>query len=200
MKKTIIITNLCINTLVLWGAEKRPEKWAKPIKLQGVPNFHRVDSKLYRSAQPTSEGMKKLKKYGIKVIINLRGFHSDKDEIGKLPLKQHHIKINTWNLKDEHAVKFLKIVSNPKNHPILVHCKHGADRTGTMCAVYRITMQGWTQKEALKEMKEGGYNYHSVWINLIKWIEKTDMKKLKKTAGIPEKQIKTIPKPALYAR
>jgi protein tyrosine/serine phosphatase len=186
MNKTILTTALCLGAIITFGAEKRPEKWAKPIKLAGVPNFHEIDSKLYRSAQPTAEGMKKLKKYGIKTVINLRNFHSDKDEVGKLKLKQYRIKINTWHLKDEHAIKFLKIVSNPKNHPVLVHCKHGADRTGTMCAVYRITLQRWSKKDAIKEMRDGGYNYHPVWKNLIKWLKKTDMKKLKKQAIKPD--------------
>ena len=177
-------------TLTVYAVEKRPEQWAKPIKLQGVPNFHKVDNKLYRSAQPTAEGMKNLRNYGIKTVLNLRGFHSDRDEIGKLKLKQYRIPINTWHLKDEHVIKFLKIVNDPKNQPVLVHCKHGADRTGTMCAVYRIVMQGWNKKQVLKEMKDGGYNYHSMWINLIKWINKTDMDKIEKAAGIKKTSAK----------
>ncbi len=192
MREVIIISCLCISAILAAGEDKRPENWAKPLTLSGVPNFHRVDSKLYRSAQPTAGGMKNLQKYGIKTIINLRSFHSDKDEIGKLPLKQYHIKINTWHLKDEHAIKFLKIISDPQNQPVLVHCQHGADRTGTMCAVYRITIQGWNKPDAIKEMKEGDYNYHSVWTNLIKWLEETDMKKLKKSAGISEQKSQTM--------
>lgn len=179
MRKNIVILVCCLYAVICFGAEVRPEKWAKPLKLEGVPNFHKVDDKLYRSAQPTANGMKNLKKYGIKTVINLRNVHSDKDESGKLELKQYHIRIKTWNLKDEHAVKFLKIVSDPQNQPVLVHCQHGADRTGTMCAVYRIAVQGWTTKDAIKEMREGGYNYHAVWQNLINWLNKTDMKKLK---------------------
>ena len=179
MRKTILIAICCISVLIAFGAEKRPEKWAKAIKFEGVPNFHKVDDNLYRSAQPDAEGMKNLKKFGIKTIINLRSAHSDDDEIGKLEFKTYHIKIKTWNMKDKYGVAFLKIVSDKKNYPILVHCRHGADRTGTMCAVYRIVVQGWTKKEALKEMQDGGYNFHSVWQNLIRWIKKTNMKKLK---------------------
>ena len=35
----------------------RPEKWAVPMTLAGVPNLHKVADGLYRSAQPTAEGM-----------------------------------------------------------------------------------------------------------------------------------------------
>jgi len=31
----------------------RPEKWAQPVILDGVPNMHKVSAILYRSAQPT---------------------------------------------------------------------------------------------------------------------------------------------------
>jgi protein tyrosine phosphatase (PTP) superfamily phosphohydrolase (DUF442 family) len=183
MLKTISIMFCCLSVVIVLGVEKRPEKWAIPVKLEGVPNFYKVDDKLYRSAQPSAKGMKNLEKYGIKTVINLRSAHSDKDEIGELPLKQYHIRIKTWNLKDEHAVQFLKIVTDPKNQPVLVHCQHGADRTGTMCAVYRIILQNWTREDAIKEMRDGGYNYHPVWQNLIIWLKKADMKKLKELSS-----------------
>jgi len=39
--------------------------------------------------------------------------------------------------------------------------------------LYRILRQGWTSDEAIREMKEGGYNYHSIWLNLPRFIRKT---------------------------
>ena len=47
-------------------------KWAERIELPGVPNFHKVSNDLYRGAQPTAEGMKRLEKLGIKTVVNLR--------------------------------------------------------------------------------------------------------------------------------
>lgn len=55
--------------------------WAERLEIAGVPNFHKVSEKLYRGGQPTAEGMQQLEKLGIKTIINLRSFHSDRDEI-----------------------------------------------------------------------------------------------------------------------
>ena len=43
---------------------ERPASWAQPVKLEGVPNLHKVSDTLYRSAQPTAEGMKQLRKTG----------------------------------------------------------------------------------------------------------------------------------------
>lgn len=151
----------------------RPAKWAEPITLAGVPNLHKVSDGLYRSAQPTSEGMANLAAMGIKTVVNLRDRHSDLDEIGDLPLQTRRIDIFTARMKDEYVKEFLSIVDDPNNAPILVHCQHGADRTGTMCAMYRILRQGWTPDEAIEEMKDGGYNYHSIWSNIPRFIRKS---------------------------
>ena len=56
---------------------------------------------------------------------------------------------------------------------VLVHCQHGADRTGTMCALYRILRQDWKVEDAITEMKDGGYGYHSIWFHLPRFIRKT---------------------------
>src|SRR5512143_2964869 len=37
-----------------------------------LPNFHQVDSKLYRGGQPASGGVERLKSLGIRSIVNLR--------------------------------------------------------------------------------------------------------------------------------
>jgi len=162
----------------------RPDKWAQPVYLEGVPNLHKITDNLYRSAQPTEEGMKNLKKLGIETDINLRSFNSDRDEIASTGISYEHIYMKAWHPEFKEAVRFLQIVTNPKRQPVLFHCQHGADRTGTMCAIYRIAVQGWTKEEAIKEMTEGGYNYHEIWINLPDWIKELDIDKLKKEAGI----------------
>ena len=63
----------------------RVGEWAEPMALAGVPNLHKVSDRLYRSAQPTAEGMTNLVALGIKTVVNLRDNHSDSDEIGNLP-------------------------------------------------------------------------------------------------------------------
>ena len=161
------------NDSVQTVAATRPSKWAEPITLAGVPNLHKVSDRLYRSAQPTSEGMANLAAMGIKTVVNLRDRHSDLDEIGDLPLQAKRIDIFTGHMKDEYVKEFLAIVDDTSNVPVLVHCQHGADRTGTMCAMYRILRQGWTPDEAIVEMKDGGYNYHSIRSNIPRFIRKS---------------------------
>lgn len=162
----------------------RPAQWAQPLQVEGVPNLHRVSPVLYRSAQPTNEGMKQLKAMGIKTVVNLRSFHSDRDELKGTGLQYEHIYMKAWNAEREEAVRFLQIVMNPENQPVLVHCQHGADRTGTMCAVYRMAVQGWSKQQAVEEMTEGGYGFHEVWANLKRWLDSVDVQELRREAGI----------------
>jgi len=162
----------------------RPSHWAKPIQMEGLPNLHKVSETLYRSAQPSAAGIRNLKAAGIGTIVDLRSFHSDRDEIGETGLAYEHIAIKAWHPEEEDAVRFLQIVTNPKRSPILVHCQHGADRTGSMCALYRVAVQGWSKEEALREMTQGGFGFHGIWENLIQWMNGLDIDGIKKKAGI----------------
>ena len=182
---TLIVVFLAASAAAAKQPDKRPSKSAQPIKMRGVPNVHKVSDTLYRSAQPSKTGMKNLKAMGITTVVNLRSFHSDRDEIGETCLAYEHIYMKAWHPEEKEIVRFLQIVTDPKRTPVLVHCRHGADRTGTMCAVYRIVVQGWTKGEAVREMAEGGFGYHRVWANLPRWIDALDVKRIKETAGIP---------------
>ena len=128
--------------------------------------------------------MENLEELGIETVINLRSFHSDRDEIGSTGLGYEHIYMKAWHPEEKEAVRFLQIVTNPKLTPVLVHCQYGADRTGTMCALYRIAVQGWTKEESIREMTEGDFGFHEVWEGLPKWIQEIDIESIKKDAGI----------------
>ena len=167
-------------------AKPRPANWAQPVTLAGAPNLHKVGDTLYRGAQPTAEGMKNLSSMGVATVVSLRAFNSDEDELKGLSMRNHRIRMKTWHPEYEDVVKFLKIATDPAQAPVFVHCQHGADRTGTMCAIYRIAVQGWTKEEALREMREGGYGFHEIWGNLPAWIAKLDVGKLRKDAGIAD--------------
>jgi protein tyrosine/serine phosphatase len=82
------------------------------------------------------------------------------------------------------VVRFLKIVTDPNHTPVFVHCQHGADRTGTMCAVYRIAVQGWSKDEAIAEMTKGGFGHHAIYKNLVKFVRDLDIDEIKRAAGL----------------
>jgi protein tyrosine phosphatase (PTP) superfamily phosphohydrolase (DUF442 family) len=158
-------------------------KWAQHIELLGLPNFYKVSDELYRGAQPTEEGMKQLEKLGIKTVVNLRALHSDRDELKGTDLSYVHIGMTAWCISDNDVIRFLRIVADPNRTPVFVHCQHGADRTGTMCAIYRIAVQGWSKEEAIKEMTKGGFGFHIFWQNLPMFIRKLNVQKIKHETG-----------------
>ena len=166
---------------------QRPADWAQPRQVPGLPNLHKVSSDLYRCAQPSAEGFKNLGSLGIKTVVNLRSFHSDAGIMGDAAVKHEHIAMKAWHPEEEDVVRFLRIVNDPKRVPVLVHCQHGADRTGTMCAIYRIAVQGWSKEKALREMQDGGFGFHGVWQDLIQFINGLDVERIKQKAGIQRK-------------
>jgi protein tyrosine phosphatase (PTP) superfamily phosphohydrolase (DUF442 family) len=158
--------------------------WAVEINLPGVPNFHKVCDNLYRGVQPTKEGFKELEKMGIKTVVNLRAFHSDANELKGTNLKYEHIEMTTLHAAEKDVVKFLKIATDPNQTPVFVHCQRGADRTGTMCAAYRVVVQDWPKEKAIEEMTKGDFKFYSMWQNLVDFIRKLDVEKIRKQAGI----------------
>ncbi|MEO8001194.1 MAG: dual specificity protein phosphatase family protein [Arenimonas sp.] len=157
----------------------RPTQWAVPLEVKGLPNLHRVDINLYRSAQPEDGSGEAIKSLGIKTVLNLR--EHDKDIVLRktsgIGFKQYPL--HTWDIDDRDIVAVLKIITNPTNQPILVHCAHGADRTGLMMASYRMIVQGWSKEDARKEMKQGGYEFHAIWKNIDRRIDKMDIAKMR---------------------
>jgi protein tyrosine phosphatase (PTP) superfamily phosphohydrolase (DUF442 family) len=204
MKSVLIISTIILSLILATtspadeATKDRPAHWAEPLEVDGVPNLHKVSSNLYRSAQPTEQGMSSLKRMGIETVINLRSFHSDRDEIAETDLGYEHIYMKAWHPEEKEAVRFLQIVTNQKRTPVLVHCLHGADRTGTMCALYRIAVQNWTKEEAIKEMTQGDFGFHSVFDNLPEWLQELDIESIKRQAGLPaspaaaDKKVKKI--------
>ena len=176
-----LLVALLFMAQISWAGESvRPENWAVPIELPGVGNLHKVNENLYRSGQPTKEGMKYLKEIiGIKTVINLRVFHSDADEVRGTGLLNEELSVKTWHIENEDVIRVLKLIRNKENGPFLIHCHHGADRTGLWSAMYRLVEQDWSKDEAIKEMVDGGYGFHPTWANIIKYIRDVDVKKIK---------------------
>ena len=138
---------------------ERPATWAVPMEKSGLPNLFQVSPNLFRGAQPTHAGMLQLKTMGIKTVLSLRGMHDDDEFVEGTDLTKARIRFHTWHPEEEDMLKFLKLVNDPAGLPMFVHCKRGIDRTGTMVAIYRVCVQGWSKEEAIREMTQGGFGY-----------------------------------------
>ena len=132
--------------------------------------MNHVDKKLYRSSRP--KDLNKTKADDMEVIISL--------EMGIYQLvtdtkREHQFPVDfgidyydlncsiltppeSWQIE-----KFLEIVDRGKK--TLVHCLTGVDRTGFMCAVYRMHRQGWTLAQAHDEWIKMGRHFMYVGWN-----------------------------------
>jgi protein tyrosine/serine phosphatase len=127
--------------------------------------LHLVDKKFYRSAQPDANGFKALATgHGVRTVISLRAFNSDRPLTRGLDLRLARFPIHTWHIEREDVVGALRTLRlTTREGPTLLHCQHGADRTGMIVALYRVLYQGWSKDAALDEMHNGNFGFHAVW-------------------------------------
>ena len=150
-------------------APRELHQWATPVA-QSV-NLYRVTPTLFRSEQLLAKDQALLPQNNIKTIINLRFFdrNDDQEELSNLPLNLINHPLKSWHIKPKQIAAVLyEIEQAQQQGGVLVHCYHGADRTGLIIGMYRIVNQGWRIDEAKREMVEGPYGFHTVWRNIPK--------------------------------
>ncbi|MCC7598810.1 dual specificity protein phosphatase family protein [Janthinobacterium sp. FW305-129] len=159
-------------------APERNAEWATP--LPHVSNLHQVTPVLFRSAKLDSADVAQLQALGVKTVISLRSFHSDTQVLDGSGIRAVRIPINTWAIRDKHVIETMRSIRAAEQQgPVLLHCLHGADRTGMMAAMYRMLYQGWPREKAIDELKNGGYGYHAVWKNIESYLKRVDVAALR---------------------
>ena len=157
---------------------QRNAEWATP--LPQVSNLHQVTPVLYRSARLDSSDVAQLQALGVKTVISLRSFHSDTQVLDGSGIRAVRIPINTWAIRDKHVIDTMRAIrAAAQQGPVLLHCLHGADRTGMMAAMYRMLYQDWPREKAIDELKNGGYGYHAVWKNIESYLKRVDLAALR---------------------
>jgi tyrosine-protein phosphatase SIW14 len=146
-----------------------------------------ADGVLYRSGQLTGDGFREaFHRFGIKTVINLQEEARDpyvpnsfwerptsyidapgtreSDICAANGVKYVSLDGGILERLDGDAGSrpplvedFLKVVADPKNQPVLIHCKAGLHRTGFMTAVYRMEFEGKGKAEAVRELRANGF-------------------------------------------
>jgi tyrosine-protein phosphatase SIW14 len=123
-----------------------------------IDNFGRISPAYYRGAQPQGRDYADLAALGVKTLINLTSDDATANEKAmaeKTGLGYFQIPMTTHVVPTiAQLAEFMRIVNDPANQPVYVHCVGGKHRTGVMTAAYRITHDGWTADRAFKEMKQ----------------------------------------------
>lgn len=147
-------------------ARSAPQAGPAAAPAVNIKNFGRVNENYYRGAQPGPEEFAALKRLGIKTVIDLR-----KDSKREAPEWVRAAGMTYVNLPlvaskpatEAETEQFLKLVNDPANWPVYVHCKGGRHRTGALTAVFRITRDGWTADRAFEEMLKYDFNHGSIF-------------------------------------
>ena len=126
----------------------------------GIDNFGQVNSSYYRGAQPKGGHYARLAALGVKTVIDLtkNGDAQEASLVQGAGMAFYRIPMTTHEPPSRDKVaEFLKLVDDPANQPVYVHCQGGRHRTGVMTAVYRMTKDHWTADQAFAEMKKYGF-------------------------------------------
>jgi tyrosine-protein phosphatase SIW14 len=138
---------------------------------KGVDYAAQVAPGLFRGGMPDDVGVQWLRARGIRTVINLRHYHGDSEGelVRAAGMRYERIPLESTDAPEPEQVKrFLAIVRDPNAQPVYVHCLHGVDRTGTMIAAYRMTVDGWSNSDALAEMEHFGA--HEILHDLRRWV------------------------------
>lgn len=135
-----------------------------------VKQFRTVNEGLYRGARPNLEGLRALKKLGIRTILNIENHRSAVDfeirEAKKLGMEVISIPLSWfWAPSDKDTARIQAILADTSLYPLFFHCKYGQDRTGLMAGLFRVFHDGWTPERAYREMLINGFHPEFVFLN-----------------------------------
>lgn len=155
----------------------RSAEWAQPVGNQF--NLHQMTHTLYRSALPDSTALPVLQNLKIGTVINFLP-ESDAPWLETSGIKQVQLTYRTNHVDDADVLAALRAIQEAETQgPVLMHCKHGSDRTGLMAAMYRVVIQGWSKEDALNEMTLGGFGSSNGFKDGVRYMMKADLDKLR---------------------
>jgi len=155
----------------------RPSEWAQPVEVQY--NLFQMSPTLYRSALPDGGALPLLKNLKIITVINFLP-DDDRSWLADPAIAQVQLPYRTNHVDDSDVLKALRAIQAAEaNGPVLMHCKHGSDRTGLMAAMYRVVVQGWSKEDALSEMTQGGFGDSTHFKDGIRYMMQADVDKLR---------------------
>lgn len=184
IKRPLLLTTPCLFCFLLsllsYTDSDAQKTMTQKIFLPGsnLKSFYKIAEGVYRSDQPSNKGFRALEKFGIKEVLNLRNWHSDNREARQTGLKLHRLRTKASTINYEEIIQALKIIHN-RQGDIVVHCWHGSDRTGAVCAMYRIVFEHISKEEAIEEMLREEFGFHMVFDQIIDVIHEANIEQIR---------------------
>lgn len=157
------LQNTCLLTLHMPFAEKAQKVGKLTPRIRAelastIDNFDLVSEKLWRGAAPGKRGMQLLAKSGVKTVLDLRmpglGPLMEENQARDLGINYVHMPLTFNKPSMDKVAQFVNLVESPLNQPVFMHCRQGADRTGTLVGIMRLTKDNWTFDKTYAEMKQ----------------------------------------------
>ena len=124
-------------------------------------NFHPITpGEAYRSAQLDQDELEYyIRKFGIRSIINVRGKKNGEswyvEEIKtcrNLGVWHYDLKLSPKKAPSPGRIQELLRLFRVAPHPVLIHCKAGADRAGLAAALWKMEIDGAPKSEARRHL------------------------------------------------
>src|SRR5581483_7183407 len=137
--------------------------WPADLAVPGIPNFHQVNQRLYRGGQPAQSAWTHLANIGVKIVVDLRlenehPIQREAEEVAAAGMR--YVNIPMKGIVAPTADQLAKALALlDAQDPVFIHCRRGADRTGTVIACYRILRDHWDNRKALDEAKSYGMSW-----------------------------------------
>jgi tyrosine-protein phosphatase SIW14 len=127
----------------------------------GVSNFQQVNDRIYRGGQPPDSAFQFIARLGVKTVIDLRAesgqVAAEEKLVSAAGMRFVNIPMDDLGAPtDSQIAMALAVLTDDAASPVFVHCRRGADRTGTVIACYRIAFEHWRNRQALDEAKTHG--------------------------------------------
>jgi len=165
-----------LSLAILSSAEPRPTQWAQSV--DASYHLYKMSDVLYRSALPREDDVPWLQQQNIKTVIN---FYQKPDStwLQDDSIAQVQIPLRTDRIDDVDVLRVLRsIASAQQKGAVLMHCKHGQNRTGLIAAMYRMVFEGWSKAAAMAEMQQG-YGGEQRMAGATRYLENVDVAAIK---------------------
>lgn len=130
--------------------------------VEGITNFHRLETTVACTGAITPEAIPQIKKMGFVSVINLRqstepGANVEAEEAAAKAADIHyyHIPFNAAAPDPAAVDKFLDAITTKGTQPAFIHCA-GGGRAATMWFIKRLVVDHWDVDKAAKEATELG--------------------------------------------
>ena len=136
-----------------WWARSNTDLHAGP-QLDGVRKLYVVDDRVWRGAQPGTEGFRSLAERGVTTVVDLRpgtdALRTD-DEVRALGMEPVHMPVTDGQPPSPEQVRDLVRVVDRTTGIVFLHCGEGVGRAGTMSSAYKVTTGQASAADALRE-------------------------------------------------